>query len=256
MDFLCQLNFHLRKPRGPARLAVLFVGVSLLAGCDTRTVYITADETPRTGPPIALRTLDVTPGCYTAPPAQFTGANDAVGQLFAASRQMLEFQLGFMAQGIELAIQPIVDNPTARQWRIGTDEGYIEGEVLAEGTDWSVIHMVVYAMTGNDGEQSFAVTINVTPTMTEYDFGDRTVVIRDNVFIMNGYIRGCDPDSGISFEAGDLLGAMLPAELLILPNALCWPFDEDRLVDDPAAEEFRASFELQCMQLIASARFG
>lgn len=237
---------------GVLRAGVLLAAVA--TGCGDASIAA------EVGPPIELRLLDRSPGCYEEPPPELIvppELTDTQTQMAEAARQMQEFGLSFDAQRIQLVTQPIVEDPTARRWSRSIDGGFIEGQVIAEGTGWSVLRMVASIPGSQVGDDPgfIAATINVTPVATEYDFDDQNILVRDNGFITNELFRGCDEKAGVSFEEGPFLE---PESSQLRPQVRCWPasirMPVGQSTDSKALEEFQASISLQCLQIIEKAR--
>jgi len=222
-------------------------------------------EEPTSGPPIALRTLTLTPGCFSSEGQResfaLSGLSEVELQSLAAERQMREFRISYIRQEATLIRREVRRSPTATYWaRRNLDEHgglFIEGFSTARGEGWGRLHFIVSYTLDDPVDGSLPLEINAdirySPQFTRYDFGGRALEVHDNyiaVELQDGvFLRGCDPRTRTSFE---VLPPNSPAAAFVEP-AICWAVDEQMPVFETEREaaEFEASRRLLCLRTIA-----
>ena len=197
---------------------------------------------------ISFLPLEYDPGCYVdqkpEPPSDLT---DAERLNYTAQRQMLEFQVAFSLQAAKLFSNVVEEDPYASKWRVDRGHGIAEGEVLARGEGWSVLEMIIRTGQEWEGEPVvYRARINTLPNRTTYDFGGSVLDVRPDLFALDDYVRGCNPDNGWSFEVAPVV-----TENGVEKQTRCWPMP---YVSEEASEEFAASFQLQCVPMIEKMR--
>jgi hypothetical protein len=200
------------------------------------------------GEPIHIQSLDFASECYFPLEAGETPTTTEHPDyyVYTAVRQMLEFRVSYAIALAQLLTKPIAEHPEAGSWSEHTERGSIEGEVLADGDGWSTIRMVAR---DEEGTYFQSAEIHTTLNRTTYDFGGWHFDVREQMFSIDDYVRGCT-ERGVSFEVGPVV---TDEGIESVPH--CWPQPEPSDPSDPEqAKEIEESFRLQCLQAIESVR--
>lgn len=227
------------------KVALLPAAAVLALACCAPEPGSTAAELD--APPVQLHALDDTPGCFIQPTTYFAASASAVEAMVQQMRDMRAMQASFEAQYAQLLAKAVLEEPEALSWEQRGEDHSFQGETIARGEGWGILAL---AMTffGPDGETGYiGAEVHYSPASTTFAFDFADTTFSASYYQRGDLIRGCDPESGISFESGPwVLGGQLVDDVL-----LCWegaPGSTSPPSDPQAQSELEMSLALRCQQ--------
>lgn len=181
-----------------------------------------AEVEAETAPPVLLHPLSATPDCWTEPSYERVTDSAMSWERMVMQRQIAAMQASFDLQSAEaILLRPVREDPTALEWHFEEGDYLVEGFSVVRGRGWGALSLAATLLDAYGRQRDdwyVGAEVSYSPLSTSLDLGSPSYTVGRHFVRSDKLLRGCDPDTGWSFEVGPGLDGPAGEQ----PLLLCW----------------------------------